>query len=148
MPYEPTIQRFNYFRFSSAVVDVVEDALKGCRRLLLLYTASSLCSPEAQEWAEQQVGLYRALVENAIKIVLLEMEEIQDPRRLPESVRLIRDKQGALQAWKRRKRWMCCDGTSEERVTSLDPTERFWRGVRYHMPIRGKAKKRNVWFSL
>lgn len=103
---------------------------------------------EAQEWAEQQVGLYRALVENAIKIVLLEMEEIQDPRRLPESVRLIRDKQGALQAWKRRKRWMCCDGTSEERVTSLDPTERFWRGVRYHMPIRGKAKKRNVWFSL
>ncbi|KAI7808753.1 interleukin-1 receptor type 1 [Triplophysa rosa] len=130
-----------------AVVDVVEDALKGCRRLLLLYTASSLCSPEAQEWAEQQAGLYRALVENAIKIVLLEMEEIQDPRRLPESVRLIREKQGALQAWKRRKRWMCCDGTSEERVTSLHPSERFWREVRYYMPVRGKAKKRNVWFS-
>lgn len=131
----------------SAVVDVVEDALKRCRRLLLLYTASSLCSPEALEWAEQQAGLYRALVENTIKIVLLEMEDIQDLRRLPESIRLIREKQGALQAWKRRKRWMFCNGTSEERVTSLEPSERFWREVRYHMPVRGKAKKRNVWFS-
>lgn len=130
-----------------AVVDVVEDALKRCRKLLLLYTASSLCSPEALEWAEQQAGLYRALVENTIKIVLLEMEEIRDPLRLPESVRLIRQKQGALQAWKRRKRWMCCDGTSEERVTSLKPSARFWREVRYYMPVRGKAKKRNVWFS-
>lgn len=130
------------------MVDVVEDALKRCRKLLLLYTASSLCSPEALEWAEQQAGLYRALVENTIKIVLLEMEEIRDPLRLPESVRLIREKQGALQAWKRRKRWMCCDGTSDERVASLQPSARFWREVRYYMPVRGKAKEKNVWFSI
>ncbi|XP_058642888.1 interleukin-1 receptor type 1 [Onychostoma macrolepis] len=128
-----------------AVVDVVQDALSRCRRLLLLYTASSLCSPEAQEWAEQQTGLYCALVENSMSVVLLELEEIRDPLRLPHSVRLLKDKQGALQAWKRRKRWAFWDGKSE-RVTSLEPSARFWREVRYHMPVRGKAKQRN-WFS-
>ncbi|XP_016386665.1 interleukin-1 receptor type 1-like [Sinocyclocheilus rhinocerous] len=129
-----------------AVVDVVQDALSRCRRLLLLYTASSLCSPEAQEWAEQQTGLYQALVENSMRIVLLELEEIRQPLRLPHSVRLLKDKQGTLRAWKRRKRWAFWDGKSEERVTSLEPSAHFWREVRYHMPVRGKAKQRN-WFS-
>ncbi|XP_056096872.1 interleukin-1 receptor type 1 [Rhinichthys klamathensis goyatoka] len=129
-----------------AVVDVVEEALTRCRRLLLLYTSTSLCSPEALEWAEQQTGLYRGLVENTVSIVLLELEEIREPDRLPHSVRLLKEKQGALQAWKRRKRWMCCDWKTEKRLTSLDPSARFWREVRYHMPVRGKAKNRN-WFS-
>uniref|UniRef100_A0A8C1TLX4 Zmp:0000000936 n=2 Tax=Cyprinus carpio TaxID=7962 RepID=A0A8C1TLX4_CYPCA len=129
-----------------AVVDVVQDALSRCRRLLLLYTASSLCSPEAQDWAEQQTGLYQALVEDSMSVVLLELEEIRQPLRLPHAVRLLKDKQGALQAWKRRKRWAFWDGKSEERVTSLEPSARFWREVRYHMPVRGKAKQRN-WFS-
>uniref|UniRef100_A0A8C1MJ24 Zmp:0000000936 n=1 Tax=Cyprinus carpio TaxID=7962 RepID=A0A8C1MJ24_CYPCA len=129
-----------------AVVDVVQDALSRCRRLLLLYTAASLCSPEAQEWAEQQTGLYQALVEDSMSIVLLELEEIRQPLRLPHAVRLLKDKQGALQAWKRRKRWAFSDGKSEDRVTSLQPSARFWREVRYHMPIRGKAKETN-WFS-
>lgn len=129
-----------------AVVDVVEEALTRCRRLLLLYTSTSLCSPEALEWAEQQTGLYRGLVENTVSIVLLELEEIREPDRLPHSVRLLKEKQGALQAWKRRKRWMCCDWKMKERLTSLDPSARFWREVRYHMPVRGKAKNRN-WFS-
>lgn len=128
------------------MVDVVQDALSRCRRLLLLYTASSLCSPEAQEWAEQQTGLYRAIVEDSLSIVLLELEEIREPDRLPPSVRLLKEKQGALQAWKRRKRWMGWDGKSEDRLTSLEPSARFWRKVRYHMPVRGKAKERN-WFS-
>ncbi|XP_050975780.1 interleukin-1 receptor type 1 [Labeo rohita] len=130
-----------------AVVDVVQDALSRCRRLLLLYTASSLCSPEAQEWAEQQTGLYSALVENSMSIVLLELEEIREPLLLPHSVRLLRQKQGALQAWKRRKRWAFWDRKSVNRMTSLEPSARFWREVRYHMPVRGKAKKTN-WFSL
>ncbi|XP_051761723.1 interleukin-1 receptor type 1 isoform X9 [Ctenopharyngodon idella] len=129
-----------------AVVDVVQDALSRCRRLLLLYTASSLCSPEAQEWAEQQTGLYQAIVENSMSIVLLELEEIREPGRLPPSVRLLKEKQGALQAWKRRKRWMGWDRKLEDRSTSLDPPACFWREVRYHMPVRGKAKERN-WFS-
>ncbi|XP_026126900.1 interleukin-1 receptor type 1-like isoform X1 [Carassius auratus] len=129
-----------------AVVDVVQDALSRCRRLLLLYTASSLCSPEAQDWAEQQTGLYQVLVEDSMSVVLLELEEIHQPLRLPHTVRLLKDKQGALQAWKRRKRWAFWDRKSEERVNSLEPSARFWRELRYHMPIRGKAKERN-WFS-
>ncbi|XP_043086520.1 interleukin-1 receptor type 1 [Puntigrus tetrazona] len=129
-----------------AVVDVVQDALSRCRRLLLLYTAASLCSPEALEWAEQQTGLYQALVENSMSVVLLELEEIREPLLLPRAVRLLKDKQGALQAWKRRKRWPFWDRTSEGSVSSLKPSARFWREVRYRMPVRGKAKQRN-WFS-
>ncbi|KAL0185028.1 hypothetical protein M9458_020724, partial [Cirrhinus mrigala] len=129
------------------VVDVVQDALSRCRRLLLLYTAASLCSPEAQEWAEQQTGLYSALVENSTSIVLLELEEIREPLLLPHSVRLLREKQGVLRAWKRRKRWAFWDRKPVEWMTSLEPSARFWREVRYHMPVRGKAKETN-WFSL
>ncbi|XP_059356653.1 interleukin-1 receptor type 1-like isoform X3 [Carassius carassius] len=129
-----------------AVVDVVQDALSRCRRLLLLYTASSLCSPEAQDWAEQQTGLYQVLVEDSMSVVLLELEEIHQPLRLPHTVRLLKHKQGAMQAWKRRKRWPFWDRKSEEHVNSLEPSARFWRELRYHMPIRGKAKERN-WFS-
>lgn len=81
-----------------------------------------------------------------MSVVLLELQEIRDPLRLPHSVRLLKDKQGALQAWKRRKRWAFWDRKSKERVTSLEPSARFWREVRYHMPVRGKAKQRN-WFS-
>ncbi|XP_067300829.1 interleukin-1 receptor type 1 [Pseudorasbora parva] len=127
-----------------AVVDVVQDALSRCRRLLLLYTASSLCSPEALEWAEQQTGLYQAHVENSISIVLLELEEIREPEHLPPSVRILKDKQGALQAWKRRKRWMSWD--SKDHSSALQPSAGFWRELRYHMPVRGKAKQR-TWFS-
>ncbi|XP_059355435.1 interleukin-1 receptor type 1-like [Carassius carassius] len=105
-----------------AVVDVVQDALSRCRRLLLLYTASSLCSPEAQDWAEQQTGLYQVLVEDSMSVVLLELEEIHQPLRLPHTVRLLKHKQGAMQAWKRRKRWPFWDRKSEERVNSLEPS--------------------------
>lgn len=131
-----------------AVVDVVQEALSRCRRLLLLYTTSSLCSPEAQEWTEQQTGLHRALVDHSMSIVLLELEEIRDPMCLPLAIRLLKDKQGALQAWKRRRRWgwTSQDRRSEEQTDSLQPSGRFWREVRFHMPVRGKAKDRN-WFS-
>ncbi|TRY66206.1 hypothetical protein DNTS_028316 [Danionella cerebrum] len=128
-----------------------EDSMGRCRRLLLLYSSSSLLSPEAQEWAEQQAGLHRALLEEnvedkAFSIILLEMEKIRDPLRLPPSVRLLRDKQGALQAWKRRRRWWCREKEEDEGDT-LNPSDRFWRELRYHMPIRGKASERS-WFRL
>ncbi|XP_030643513.1 interleukin-1 receptor type 1 [Chanos chanos] len=136
-----------------AVVDAVEDSMARCRRLLLLYTSSSLCSPEAVEWMEQRAGLHRVLLEGSLKAVLLELEEVSNPECLPLSVRLLREKQGAVQAWRKR-RWTWCtksEGTeglrveemttkTEEPLASISPSARFWRELRYHMPVRGKAK--------
>ncbi|XP_066542144.1 interleukin-1 receptor type 1 [Hoplias malabaricus] len=139
-----------------AVVDVVEDTLSRCRRLLLLYTSSSLCRPEGEEWVERQMGMHRVLVEGSLKVALLELGEISDPSSLPESVRLLREKQGAVKAWKKRKTWRCQrgmekDSSAEEPLTFFSLPPRFWREVRYHMPVRGKAKhhsKRNMLLNL
>ncbi|XP_036417748.1 interleukin-1 receptor type 1 isoform X1 [Colossoma macropomum] len=145
-----------------AVVDVVEDTLSRCRRLLLLYTNLSLCRPEGVEWVERQMGLHRALVEGSLKVALLEMSEVSDPSSLPESVRLLREKQGAVQAWDKRRRWKCWptwsgqrgmekDSSTEKPLAFFNLPPRFWREVRYHMPVRGKAKphsKRNVLLNL
>ncbi|XP_076854533.1 interleukin-1 receptor type 1 [Brachyhypopomus gauderio] len=131
-----------------AVADVVEHAMRHCRRLFLLYTVASLCCPEGAAWLEQQVGLHRALLDGSLTVVLLEMEELRDPSDLPESVRLLREKQGALQPWKRKEmnRWTCRWRRTEEvseaglALTSHSLSARFWREVRYNMPVRGKAK--------
>ncbi|XP_072542569.1 interleukin-1 receptor type 1 [Salminus brasiliensis] len=141
-----------------AVVDVVEDTLSRCRQLLLLYTRTSLCRPEGVEWFERQAGMHRALVEGSLKVVLLELEEVTNPLSLPESVRLLREKQGAVEAWEKKRRWRCWPMCSNQRRTEKDSDlekpltfftlpSRFWREVRYHMPVRGKAKphsKRNL----
>lgn len=128
-----------------AVVDVVEETLSRCRRLLLLYTRSSLCRPEGVEWMERQAGMHQVLLEGSLKVALLEMEEVSDPSCLPESVRLLRERQGAVEAWQKRRRWSCQrreekDSALEEPLTLYTLSSRFWREVRYHMPVRGKAK--------
>ncbi|MCI4378049.1 hypothetical protein PGIGA_G00211320 [Pangasianodon gigas] len=128
-----------------AMADVVEETMNLCRRLLLLYTSSSLSRAEDSSWFEQQAGLHRALLDDSISVMLLEMEQLSNPSILPESLRLLRDKQGALKAWKKRRRWSCTrmeeDGEEDEiSLSSFALSARFWRKVRYHMPVRGKAK--------
>lgn len=128
-----------------AMADMVEETMNLCRRLLLLYTSSSLSRAEDSSWFEQQTGLHRALLDDSLSVMLLEMEKLSDPSILPESLRLLRDKQGALQAWEKRRRWRCSriEEDGEEDKTSLSSfklSARFWRNVRYYMPVRGKAK--------
>lgn len=117
-----------------------------CRRLLLLYTSSCLSSAEGVSWFEQQTGLHRALMDDSFSVGLLEMEQLSDPSILPESLRLLRDKQGVVRAWSKRRRWRCTrmEEDREEGETSFPSftlSARFWRKVRYHMPVRGKAKR-------
>ena len=80
------------------------------------------------------------------------MEEIT-PAQLalfPESVRHLRKKQGAVCWWKNqrpRQRWRTCTRESEDEEKSrqekqlspsLSLSVRFWKEMRYHMPVRGK----------
>lgn len=127
-----------------------------CRRLLLLYTNSSLSGADGSSWFEQQAGLHRALIDESLSVGLLEMERLSDPSIIPESLRLLRDKQGVIQAWSKRRRWRCTrmEENREEDEASLSSftlSARFWRKVRYYMPVRGKAKrhsKRNLLLTL
>lgn len=90
---------------------------------------------------------------SSLQVILVELEEIS-PAQLalfPESVRHLRKKQGAVCWWKnqrQRQRWRTClrEAQDEEKCEenkqrlspSLSPSSRFWKEMRYHMPVRGK----------
>ncbi|XP_062287912.1 interleukin-1 receptor type 1 isoform X1 [Scomber scombrus] len=96
-------------------------------------------------------AMYKALMEGSLKVVLVELEEVT-PAQLalfPESVRHLRKKQGAVRWWKNqrtRQRWKTCTRREDEEKgrqdaelsPSLSPSSRFWKEMKYHMPVRGK----------
>ncbi|XP_062862354.1 interleukin-1 receptor-like 2 isoform X2 [Trichomycterus rosablanca] len=138
-----------------AIADVVNETMSLCRRLLLLYTDASLCRADGSAWLEQQAGLNLALIDDSLPVVLLEMKELSDPSVLPESLRLLRERQGAVQAWRRRRKWRCQgseqDKEAQESLSWLTLPSRFWREVHYNMPVRGKARshsRKNVLLNL
>lgn len=87
-----------------------------------------------------------------LQVILVELEEIS-PAQLalfPESVRHLRKKQGAVCWWKNlrtRQRWRTCvrrredeekGGQATQLSPSLSPSSRFWKELRFSMPVRGK----------
>lgn len=108
--------------------------------------------PDTRQQLERVAAMHRALLEKSLKVVLVELEEIT-PAQLalfPESVRHLRKKQGAVCWWKNqrpRQRLMSCMSTKEDEEkgaqdtqlsSSLSPSLRFWKELRYHMPVKGK----------
>uniref|UniRef100_A0A671VAS3 Zmp:0000000936 n=1 Tax=Sparus aurata TaxID=8175 RepID=A0A671VAS3_SPAAU len=107
---------------------------------------------DTRQQLECVAAMHRALLEGSLKVVLVELEEIT-PAQLalfPESVRHLRKKQGAVCWWKNmrpKQRWRTCvrRRDDEERggqdmplSPPLSPSFRFWKEMRYHMPVRGK----------
>lgn len=85
-------------------------------------------------------------------MILVELEEIS-PEQLaffPESVRHLRRKQGAVRLWKNRRQkqprptrgspeeTQKTSGNDTQLSEKLSPSLRFWKEIRYHMPVRGK----------
>lgn len=81
--------------------------------------------------SEEQIGLYNALVHDGIKVILLELEKIQDYEKMPESIQFLRRKQGAI-------RWSG-DWTAGRPQSAKT---RFWKQVRYHMPAQQPLRPR------
>ncbi|XP_027880222.1 interleukin-1 receptor type 1-like isoform X1 [Xiphophorus couchianus] len=104
---------------------------------------------DTRQHLECVASMNRALLEGSLKVILVELEEIT-PAQLalfPESVRHLRKKQGAVCWWKvlqTRQQWRAWREDEERRgkdsqvSPSLSPRSRFWKEIRYHMPVRGK----------
>ncbi|XP_047226008.1 interleukin-1 receptor type 1-like isoform X3 [Girardinichthys multiradiatus] len=107
---------------------------------------------DTRQQLECMVAMNRALLEGSIKVVLVELEEITPAQQalLPESVRHLRKRQGAVCWWKAlgvRQRRRTSSGWRKDKKNvgkdsqvspSLLPSSMFWKEIRYHMPVRGK----------
>ncbi|XP_064569973.1 interleukin-1 receptor-like 2 [Zonotrichia leucophrys gambelii] len=116
-----------------AVVSVADEALKQSRRLMIILGSEASRCCLLEDTSEQQLAMYNALIRDGIQVVLIEMGEIQDYTSMPESIRYIKQKHGAIQ-WK---------GDFSEKSCSANT--RFWKNVRYQMPPRKKGSYSEVY---
>ncbi|NXK55534.1 IL1R1 protein, partial [Chauna torquata] len=115
-----------------AVVSVADETLKQSRRLMIIL-GSETSSSLLEDGCEQQLAMYNALIRDGTQVILIEMDEMQDYTSMPESVRYIKQKHGAIQ-WK---------GDFSEKSCSANT--RFWKNVRYQMPSKKKVSYSEVY---
>ncbi|KAM7406884.1 hypothetical protein PAMA_002873 [Pampus argenteus] len=119
-----------------AMHDITASTVQRCRRLILILSADAKSSTDGkteeerlvlsdrnQLCYEQKVGLYDALTQNEPQVILIEIDGPVDYSHLPESLRFIKRKQGALK-WK----------TTSLETQKLKSNRRFWKNLRYNMP--------------
>ncbi|XP_066427685.1 interleukin-1 receptor-like 1 isoform X2 [Molothrus aeneus] len=99
----------------------IETRMQKSRRLIMLLTHQLVNSKE--DAYDQHIALYNALIQNDTKVILLEMETIGTYGKLQESLRFIIKQQGTIK-WK-----------EEHTVHPQSPNSKFWKQVRYHMPL-------------
>ncbi|XP_064185877.1 interleukin-1 receptor-like 2 isoform X2 [Anguilla rostrata] len=126
-----------------AAPDVISEAIGMSRRLIIVVSAHSHGDLDVegsvllglklgpgrdrhgdQPDLEQQIGLYDALVEDRLRVILVEIGKCVDYSHYPESIRYLKQKQGAL-------RYIPGNGDP-----TAPPNCRFWKYFRYHMPHR------------
>ncbi|XP_030325354.1 interleukin-1 receptor type 1 isoform X5 [Calypte anna] len=115
-----------------AVVNVADESLKQSRRLMIILGSETCSCSLLQDASEQQLAMYNALIRDGIRVILIEMDEILDYTSMPESVKYIKQKHGAIQ-WK---------GDFSEKSCSANTG--FWKRVRYHMPSKRKMSYSEV----
>lgn len=116
----------------SDMVSVADETLKQSRRLMIIL-ASETPSCLLEDACEQQLAMYNALIRDGTQVILIEMGEILDYTSMPESVRYIKQKHGAIQ-WK---------GDVSEKSCSANT--KFWKNVRYQMPPKKKMSHSEIY---
>ncbi|XP_062934639.1 interleukin-1 receptor type 1 isoform X1 [Cynocephalus volans] len=109
------------------IVKVTNENVKKSRRLIIILVREISGFSWLGSSSEEQIAMYNALVQDGIKVVLLELEKIQDYAKMPESIQFIKRKHGAI-------RW---SGDFTEGPQSAKT--RFWKNVRYHMPVQRRS---------
>ncbi|XP_074839369.1 interleukin-1 receptor-like 2 [Carettochelys insculpta] len=107
-----------------AVVNVVDETIQQSRRLIIVLAPESSNCSLLEDISEQQLAVYNALIRDGIKVILIELDNIKDYMNMPESIKYIKQKHGAIR-WK---------GDFTEK--SCSPKTKFWKNVRYQMPPR------------
>ncbi|PKK32523.1 interleukin 1 receptor, type I [Columba livia] len=110
-----------------AVISVADEKIRQSRRVIIVLVPEPSCYSVIEDVSEKQLALYNALIQEGIKVILIELEKIRDYADMPEAIKYIRQKHGAIR-WK---------GDFSERSHSANT--RFWKKVRYHMPSRKNA---------
>uniref|UniRef100_A0A8C4RYF7 Soluble interferon alpha/beta receptor OPG204 n=1 Tax=Erpetoichthys calabaricus TaxID=27687 RepID=A0A8C4RYF7_ERPCA len=119
-----------------AVTDVVLKNIQKSRRLIFIYASKLYDEEDPLVLFELHTGLYDALICNKVKVILIELEVIRDYSGFPESVKYFKEKQGAVH-WK---------GSFTGKYMS--PSTRFWKQVRYLMPMIEEKQSDKNNFSL
>nr|XP_051691073.1 interleukin-1 receptor-like 2 isoform X4 [Oryctolagus cuniculus] len=107
-----------------AVASVIDENIKLCRRLMVIVVPESPSFSMLKNMSEEQIAVYNALIQDGMKVILIELEKIEDYAAMPESIQYIKQKHGAIQ-------WS--GGFAEQ---SQAATAKFWKKVRYHMPSK------------
>uniref|UniRef100_A0A8D2D6Q9 Interleukin-1 receptor type 1 n=1 Tax=Sciurus vulgaris TaxID=55149 RepID=A0A8D2D6Q9_SCIVU len=108
-------------------IEVTNENIKKSRRLIIILVTDISGFSWLGHSSEEQIVMYNALIKEGIKVVLLELEKIQDYEKMPESIKFIKQKHGAI-------RW---SGDLREDPQSIKT--RFWKHVRYHMPAQRRS---------
>nr|XP_013809697.1 PREDICTED: interleukin-1 receptor type 1 isoform X3 [Apteryx mantelli mantelli] len=112
------------FLGKKAVISTADEKIRQSRRVIIVLVPEPSCYSILEDVSEKQLAMYNALIREGIKVILIELEKIQDYANMPESIKYIKQKHGAIR-WK---------GDFSEK--SYSASSRFWKKVRYHMPSR------------
>ncbi|XP_059973716.1 interleukin-1 receptor-like 2 [Mesoplodon densirostris] len=104
------------------VVNVIDENIKLCRRLIIIIVPEALSLDLLRNMSEEQITVYNVLIQDGIKVILIELEKVKDYTTLPESIQYIKQKHGAIQ-------WSG-DFTEQSQCAKT----KFWKKVRYLMP--------------
>lgn len=107
-----------------SIAEVTNENIKKSRRLIVILVRETSEFRWLGNSSQEQIAMYNALIQEGIKVVLLELEKIQDYEKMPESIKFIKQKQGVI-------RW---SGDMTEGAQSVNT--RFWKKLRYHMPAQ------------
>ncbi|XP_051500038.1 interleukin-1 receptor type 1-like isoform X1 [Apus apus] len=107
-----------------AVISVADEKIRQSRRVIVVLVPEPTCYSVTEDVSEKHLAMYNALIQDGIKVILIELEKIKDYEDMPEAIKYIKQKHGAIR-WK---------GDFSERSHSA--STRFWKKVRYHMPSR------------
>lgn len=104
------------------MANAIDENIKLCRRLILIVVPESPSFGLLKNMSEEQIAVYNALIQVGMKVILIELEKIEDYTTMPESIQYMRQKHGAIQ-------W-----SGDLTEPSQCAKTKFWKSVRYHMP--------------
>uniref|UniRef100_A0A9J7XYH0 Uncharacterized protein n=1 Tax=Cyprinus carpio carpio TaxID=630221 RepID=A0A9J7XYH0_CYPCA len=108
-------------------MNLIETEIQLSRRLIIILTpeASTDKSSVSPEAYDLQVGLHQALVQGETGVILIQLGKMQDYTHLPLGLQHLLSKNSPL-LWR--------DGESS-------PNSRFWKRVRYQMPVVSSCQR-------